>query len=177
MGDVMKRILQVVRLERESFVWLDLNDRASGDGLVIVAVTTLLFALARPSSLLGLVTSRSGIELLFSALIQAAFFWLLYSGLTYAIGKFLLDGGGSYATILRIVGFAYPTLLVSLATDQLIPQTQLAFIAGSAWFLIIVATGVRHTADLGLQKSAVAAGGGLVAWLVVAQIFAGGFLV
>ena len=177
MGHVMKRILQVVRLERESFVWLDLNDRASGDGLVIVAITTLLFALASPSSLLGLVTSRSGIELLFRALVQAAFFWLLYSGLTYAIGKFLLDGGGSYATILRIVGFAYPTLLVSLATDQLIPQAQLAFIVGSLWFLAIVASGVRYTADLPFQKAAAAAGGGLLAWMVVSQILSGGLLI
>ena len=73
MGDVFKRLLQAIRLEREAFVWMDFNDRASGDGLILVAGTTLLFALASPSSMLGLVTSRTGIELLFRALIQAAF--------------------------------------------------------------------------------------------------------
>lgn len=177
MGDVMKRLLQAVRLERDAFVWMDFNDRATGDGLILVAATTVLFALAAPSSLLGLVTSLGGITLIIRALIQAAFFWLVYSGLTYAIGRYLLDGGGSYATVLRIVGFAYPTLLVALATDVLITNAILSFVVGSLWFLAIVATGVRYTADLSLQKAAVAAAGGFIAWIIVQRIFAGGLLI
>ncbi|MDJ0962081.1 MAG: YIP1 family protein [Acidimicrobiia bacterium] len=176
MSDVLKRLLQAVRLERDAFIWMDFNDRATGDGLILVAVTTVLFALAAPSSLLGLVTSLGGITLIIRALIQAAFFWLVYSGLTYAISRFLLDGGGSYPTILRIVGFAYPTLLVGLATDVLITNAILSFLVGSIWFLAIVAAGVRYTADLALQKAAVAAAGGFIAWIIVQRIFAGGFL-
>ena len=125
----------------------------------------------------GLVTSLGGITLIIRALIQAAFFWLVYSGLTYAIGRFLLKGEGSYATVLRIVGFAYPTLLVGLATDVLISSAILSFIVGSLWFLAIVATGVRYTADLAVPRAFAAAGGGLVAWIIVQRIFAGGLLI
>jgi hypothetical protein len=74
------------------------------------------------------------------------------------------------------VGFAYPTLLVGLATSVFISQAQLAFIVGALWFLAVVATGVRYTADLVLQKAALAAGGGLIAWIVVQRILAGGLL-
>jgi hypothetical protein len=176
MGDVFRRLIQAIRLERDAFVWMDFEDRATGDALILVGITTLLFALASPSSLLGLVASLGGLELLVNALIQAAIFWLVFSGLTYAIAKFLLDGEGSYATTLRIVGFAYPTLLVGLATSVLISQAQLAFIVGALWFLAVVATGVRYTADLVMQKAALAAGGALIAWIVVQRILAGGLL-
>ena len=176
MADVLKRLLQAVRLDRDAFVWMDFNDRATGDGLILVAVTTLLFTIAGPGSLLGLATSLTGISLLFQALIQAAIFWLAYAGLTYGIGRFLLGGEGSYATVLRIVGFAYPTLLLSLATDVLVPQPQLAFMLGSLWFIAVVASGLRYTADLPIQKAALAAVGGILAWIVIQQIFGGGLL-
>jgi len=177
MSEVFKRLLQALRLERDAFVWMDFNDRATGDGLIVVVGTTVLFALASPTSLLGLVSSIGGIELILLALIQAAMFWLIYTGLTYAIAKFLLDGEGSYATTLRITGFAYPTLLVSLATNALISNAGLAFVVGSLWFVAIVATGVRYTADLVLQKAALAAGGGLIGWIIVSRILANGLLV
>ena len=176
MADVLKRLLQAVRLDREAFVWMDFNDRATGDGLILVAVTTVLFAMAGPSSLLGLATSLSGIQFILQALIQAAIFWLVYSGLAYAIGRFLLDGEGSYATTLRIVGFAYPTLLLSLATDVLITQPTIAFLLGSLWFLAVVTSGLRYTADLPLERAALASFGGILAWIVIQQIFGVGLL-
>jgi len=175
MNEVLRRLLQAVRFEREAFAWMDLNDRATGDALLIVAVTRLLLLLGFGFSVLGLTTS-SGIEVLFASVVNAVVFWLGYSGLVYAAARFLLDGRGSYATMLRITGFAYPTMLLLIVTAKLFGNAILAFIAGSVWFLAVVAHGVRHEADLPLERAALAAAAGLGGWIVVASIFGRGIV-
>jgi hypothetical protein len=176
MREVMQRVLQAARFERDAYVWMDFNDRATGDALVIVIVSRILLQLGFGSSLIGLATSLGGWELVLNIAIIATVFWLAYSGLVYAIGKYLLGGEGSYATILRIAGFAYPTLLLVIFTARVISNPYLALVVGAVWFMAIVAQGVRHTADLPLEKAAVAAGGGLVAWIIVASILGRGLL-
>jgi hypothetical protein len=177
MGEVMRRLLQAVRFERDAFVWMDFNDRATGDALILVAVTRLLIQIGFGSSLLGLTTSLSGLEFVLAIAITAAVFWLAYSGIVYAIARFLLQGGGSYATTLRITGFAYPTLLLLVATVRIVPDLPyVAFVLGSLWFVAVVAHGVRYESDLPLERAAVAAGGGLVGWIVVASILGRGLI-
>ena len=45
MGQVASRLLQTLRLERQAYVWMDFNDRATGDALMLVAISqVLLFA-------------------------------------------------------------------------------------------------------------------------------------
>lgn len=175
MREVGTRLLQALRFERDAFVWMDFNDRATGDALILVAVGRLLILLGTGSSLFALTTSVSGIELLIRAMINAAFFWLIYSGLVYGIGRFLLQGEGSYATLLRITGFAYPTLLLLIFTAQFIENAFLALALGSLWFLAVVAQGVRYTADLPLERAALAAAGGMVGFIILSAILRLGF--
>jgi hypothetical protein len=172
----MNRLLQAVRFEREAFVWMDLNDRATGDALVLVIVTRVLLLLGFGFSILGLTTSLGGLELVLTSMINTAVFWLAYSGLVYAASRFLFNGEGSYATTLRITGFAFPTLLLLIFTENVISNGALAFIVGSAWFLAVVAQGMRATADLPLERAAAAAGAGLVGWIIVASIFGNGLI-
>lgn len=176
MNEVMRRLLQAVRLERDAFVWMDLNDRATGDALILVAVSRVLMQLGFGSSLLGLTTSLSGLEFVLAIAITAAVFWLAYSGIVYAIARFLLNGGGSYATMLRITGFAYPTLLLLIVTAQVFSNAILAFLVGSVWFVAIVAHGVRYEADLPIERAALAAAGAVIGWIVVASILGRGLI-
>ncbi len=55
-------------------------------------------------------------------MLNAAVFWLGYSGITYAAARFMFDGDGGYATVLRVAGFAYPTLLLLLVTGSGVQQ-------------------------------------------------------
>ena len=177
MGETLRRLLQAVRFERDAFVWMDFEDRATGDALVLVAVTRVLILLGLGSRLLGLVTSISGLELILASMINAAIFWLGYSALVLAITKFLLGADGTYATILRITGFAYPTLLLVIFTVRVFPSNGvLALVLGALWFLAIVAHGVRYVSGLPLARAGLAAGGGLVGWIVVAAIFGRGYI-
>jgi hypothetical protein len=176
MSEVMRRLLEAVRFERNAFVWMDFNDRATGDALILVAATRILIQLGFGSTLLGLTTSLSGLEFALAIAITAAVFWLAYSGIVYAIAKFLLNGGGGYAIILRITGFAYPTLLLLVATARIFSNAYIALIIGSLWFLAVVAHGVRYASDLPIEKAAIAAGGGLIGWIIVASILGRGLI-
>jgi hypothetical protein len=170
MGVVLNRLLQAIRFDRDAFVWMDFNDRATGDALIIVAITQVLFLFAGGTSLFGLVTGLSSV---LYALLSAVMFWLIYSGLVYAVVAFLMRGDGHYPVYLRIVGFAFPTLLLTIATTQILGSGLIGTLLGSLWFLLVVAYGTHYISDLPLDRSIVAAVLGWAGWIVVSTILGG----
>lgn len=176
MRESLRRLLQAVRFEREAFVWMGLNDRATGDAVIFVAVTQVLILLGIGWSVLRLVTSLEGLGALVGAIIGGIISWLIYSGVVYAIARFLFQAGGDFPTILRIVGFAYPTMLLQIATVKVFSSPLLAFITGSLWFLAVVAAGIRYESDLDQGRAIVAAAGGIVGLIIVQSILGGGIL-
>lgn len=176
MGEAMKRLLQAVRLERDAFVWMDFNDRATADGLIFVAITRVLILLGSGWRILGLSTTINGLEVLITGILNSLIFWLAYSGITFAITKFLLNGQGQYAVFLRMAGFAYPTLLLTIFTRRLGISPTAALVLGSVWFLAIVTRGVEYEGDLPLERAALAAVGGLVGWIIISAILGRGLI-
>ena len=176
MGEALRRLLQAVRLDREAFVWMDFNDRATADGLILVAVTRILILLGSGWSILGLTSSISGIEILVTGILNALIFWLAYSGITFAISRFLLQGEGQYAFYLRVAGFAYPTLVLTVFTRQLDLAPTVELVLGSLWFLAVVTRGVTYGADLPTERAALAAAGGLIGWIIISSILGRGLL-
>jgi hypothetical protein len=156
-----------VKLERDAFVWMDFNDRATGDAAILVGMTQILISLGLGRSLIDLLNPLTLIQLLLSAL----FTWVIYSGAVYVVSRFLLDGSGSYAIYLRITGFAYPTLLLFVFTAIFISNTTLAFLLGGAWFIVIVANGLTYTVDIPLPRAVGAAIGGFVVVVIAQAIF------
>lgn len=173
MGEVLHRLLQAIRFQRDAFVWMDFNDRATGDALILVAITEVVLLLGLGADLLGLVF---GLPSLIGAILQALIQWLVVAAVTFGAVRFLFNGEGAYATYLRIVGFAFPTLVIWLFTVRIIDNTELALFVGAGWFLAIVAYGVHYIADLDLVKSGTAAVLGYVGWRILSAIFSGGFL-
>ncbi len=170
MGVVLNRLLQAIRFDRDAFVWMDFNDRATGDALIIVAITQVLFLFAGGTSLFGLVTGLSSV---LYALLSAVMFWLIYSGLVYAVVAFLMRGDGHYPVYLRMAGFAFPTLLLTIATTQILGSGLIGTLLGSLWFLLVVAYGTHYISDLPLDRSIVAAVLGWAGWIVVSTILGG----
>ena len=170
MGVVLNRLLQAIRFDRDAFVWMDFNDRATGDALIIVAITQALFLFAGGTSLFGLVTGLSSV---LYALLSAVMFWLIYSGLVYAVVVFLMRGDGHYPVYLRMVGFAFPTLLLTIATTQILGSGLIGTLLGSLWFLLVVAYGTHYISDLPLDRSIMAAVLGWAGWIVVSTILGG----
>ncbi|MFV1999137.1 MAG: YIP1 family protein [Acidimicrobiia bacterium] len=165
---VLNRLMQTIRLERDAFVWMDFNDRATGDAAILVAVTQLLIVVGLGESIVGLLNPL----FLIGVLINAVFLWVVYSGATYAVAKYLLDGHGTYASYLRITGFAYPTLIVIVFVTIVVSNGFLAFAISGIWFVVVVANGVMYLADLSREKAFAAAIGGFVVVVIVRTIFA-----
>ena len=159
MTETLKRVVQAARFDRDAYVWMDFNDRATGDGLILILVTRVLLQLGFGSSLFGLTTSLSGLEFLLAIAINTAVFWLAYSGIVYAITRFALESEGQYAIFLRITAFAYPTLLLLLVTDRQIGGVPYAMCD-----------------DLPLERAALAAGGGMIGWILIASILNRGLI-
>ena len=167
LGVVFSRLLQAVKLDRDAFVWMDFNDRATGDAAILVAMTQVLISLGLGRSLFALVNPFTLVQVLLGAL----FTWVIYSGAVYLVSRYLLDGTGQYAIYLRITGFAYPTLLLVVFTAIFVQDLLLAFMLGGAWFVVVVAYGLMYTVDLPLAKAAASAVGGFVVIVVVQAIF------
>ena len=167
MGAVFQRFIEAIRFDRESFVWMEFNDRATGDALVLVVITQILLLIAGGIPLLGLV---SGITGTLSALLNTVIFWLIYSAVVYAAVKYLFRGDGIYAYYLRLVGFAFPTLLIGIFTSWVIASDPIAALVGSLWFLAVVAYGTHYIADLPLPQAGAAAFAGYVGWFIIQAI-------
>jgi hypothetical protein len=167
---VLNRLLQTIRFDRDAFVWMEFNDRATGDALIIVAITEVLFLIAGGTPLFGLVTSFTAVM---SSLLSAVIFWLIYAGLVYAIVVFLFRADGRYPTYLRMAGFAFPTLLLTIATTQIFGNDLIATLVGSLWFILVVAYGTHYVSDVPLDRSIVAAVLGWAGWIVVSTILGG----
>ncbi|HZJ47561.1 MAG TPA: hypothetical protein VFD97_00830 [Acidimicrobiia bacterium] len=170
MGVVLNRLIQAIRFDRDAFVWMDFNDRATGDALILVAITEVLFLFAGGTSLFGLVT---GLVSVLAALLSTVMFWLIYSGLVYAIAVYLFRGDGHYPVYLRIAGFAFPTLLLMIATTRMLGGGLIGTLAGSVWFLLVVAYGTHFVSDLPFDRSVVTAVLGWAGWIVVSTILGG----
>ena len=176
MGEAFNRLLQAVRLQRDAFVWMDFNDRATGDALIFIVVTRVLMILGFGGSILGLATRFNGFAVLFRSLLNAAIFWFIYSGLTFAVARFLLQAGGSYAVYLRIVGFAYPTLLLVIFTSRISIAPLPALLLGSLWFLAVVTRGITYESDLPTERAVFVAAAGFIGWVIVVSILKYGLI-
>lgn len=158
-----------MRLERDAFVWMDFNDRATGDAAILVAGTQILLALGTGASIISLLNPFT----LVSVIVAGLFFWLIYSGATYAIARFVFDAHGGYPFYLRVTGFAYPTLLVLIFADLVFDNFALILIVGAALFVVIVSTGIAYISDLNREKAFGAAIGGYVAVTIIQTIMSG----
>lgn len=170
MREVATWFLKVIRFERDAYVWMDFNDRATGDATILVAITqVLMFA--------GIWGGHSSLffpslwEVLLRFVLGGLVIWFVYSAATFAIVRFLIQGHAEFATYLRFAGFAFPTRLLALAVVQLLgkPST-LAMALGSVWFVAIMARGIEYHSDVGPDRSWPAAVGGLVGAIIVNSI-------
>ncbi len=148
---------------------MDFNDRATGDAAILVGVTQILLSFGTGRSIGWLLNPLNLIEVL----IAGAFFWLLYSGMTFLIVRYLLDAHGSFPIFMRITGFAFPTLLVMIFATLVTDSFLLTLIIGAGWFVVIVARGISYIADLDAAKSFLAAIGGYVGVVIVQSILSG----
>lgn len=150
---------------------MDFNDRATGDALVLVAITQVLM-FAGFAGGLGSVLNVGLWDFLIRMVLAGMVQWLLYSAIAWALVRYVLGAPGQYATYLRFTGFAFPTTLITLAVAIIMGDTGLIpFVVGFAWFVAIIARGVEYESDVPAPRSWVVAFGALGGLLIVNAIF------
>ena len=161
----LKRIVDAASFRRRVFVWMQFESNATGDAIVIVALTSVVIAVA------------AGVDLSLNAIlslsINALVAWLIISGLTWAAARFIFDAHADYAPVLRVAGFAFPTLLVLIVTVRVFPNLFGLFV-GFLWFIAVVAAGTQEVLDMKREHAWGAAGAGFAGWLVIQAILGGG---
>lgn len=158
----LRRIVQAATLRREPFVWMQFEAGATGDALVIVAITSVLLVFASVGSV--------SLDGLLGVVLSSIVAWLVLAATTWAAGRFIYQASGEYAEVLRVVGFAFPVWLVQIATVRVL-DGRVALIVGSIWFLAVITAGVRVVLDLAWDKAAASAGIGFVGWLIIETVF------
>lgn len=170
MAEIFKRFIQTIQLKRDAFVWMDFNDRATGDALILVALTALVSFVGLASGLLSLF-NLNFLELMIQGVLSSLIQWLLYSGIAWAIVHYGLKGHGDFSTYMRFTGFAWPTtILVVVIAFVLNRVGLLTFLLGFAWFIFIIGRGIEYASDLPRDKALLTAVGALAGLVVVNTI-------
>ena len=105
----------------------------------------------------------------FRFVISGAFSWLILSGAIYLVGRYALEGEGSFQGVLAMTALAHPVLLLVLAARALGLPAFLALLVGTVWFLAILVAGTRVALSLILERAVLAVAGGYVLWLIFSR--------
>jgi len=172
MREIGTRLLRTLRVERENFVWMDFNDRATGDAFYLVVITAVLTFLGLTSfGILDLLTSANALLGVFFVMVDGVVFWLITAGVAYAIIRYGYQEHHNYPAILRISGYAYPTQLLLVFFAQIgVTNRLFLFLLSSVWFVYIVAKGIVATSDLTLERGLGAAAGGVAGAIIIRSI-------
>jgi hypothetical protein len=172
MKEIGTRLLRTLRVERENFVWMDFNDRATGDAFYLVVITAVLTFLGLTSfGVLSLVTSGTALLGAFFLILSTVIAWLVTAGVSYAIIRFGFQEHHNYPAILRISGYAYPTQLLLVFFAQIgVTNRLVLFLVSSVWFIYIVGKGIVATGDLPLERGLLASAGGVVGAIIIRSI-------
>ena len=169
-----QRLWQALQLKRDAYVWMQFNNAANGDAVLIVAAVYavwILFALVL--NLGGLPFLTQGeivVSNYISLFISGAFGWLLGSGAVYAISTFIFESRVRYGDIVPITGYAHaPLALVPVVARLGIPVgAALIFIA--IWSAAMMVTGFQSNLDMTQERAIGSALTAMFVWLLMVGI-------
>lgn len=160
---MIRQVIRASTFNRDAYLRAVLSPNATGDAVIIVAAVYLVLAVS--------ILPLDGLDLIgyLRFVINGAFSWLILSGAIYLVGKFALEGEGSFQGVLAMAALAHPVLLLVLAARALGLPALLALMAGTAWFLAILVAGTRVALSLVLERAVLAVAGGYVLWLLLSR--------
>lgn len=161
----VKRIVETISFKRRVYVWMQFEPDATGDAIVIVALTSVALALLAGVRFTVIGTASRAL----SALVA----WLMLAALTWAAARFIYGSRNDYAPLLRIAGFGFPTTLLLLVTLRVF-EGYLGYYLSFAWLVAVMAYGTQEVMDLNRQQAVGAAVAGFGGFIVLQWILGGG---
>jgi hypothetical protein len=159
---MLSQVFGAARLDRQAYLRAALSPNAAADGVVIVAMVYVLLAIV--------IVPLDDFELIAYGrfILQGLISWLILAGAIYLIGRHLMDGEGSFPSVLATVALAHPVLLVLLIA-RLGLSPFVALLASTVWFLAALVAATRVALGFPLERAGVAVAGGYVVWLLMSR--------
>ena len=169
-----QRLWQALQLKRDAYVWMQFNNAANGDAVLIVGavyavwiVFAVLFNLGGLPFLEKGTVAVSGFIQLF---ISGGFAWLLGSGAVYAISTFIFENRVRYGDIVPITGYAHaPLALVPVVARLNVPVGAVLIFIG-IWSAAMMVTGFQSNLDMKQERAIGAALTAMFVWLLLVGI-------
>jgi hypothetical protein len=162
----LQRVLGVFRLNVMTFEEIEHDEGAIGQAVIIVTVVALCAALGT-----GFLASFRDVSFLTGfivAIVWTYIGWFLWALSTYLVGKIAFKGQATLPEMLRVIGFAYTPLILSIFP-------LIGSLAGGIWALAAGFIAVRQGLDLDDIKAAVTILGGfllyVIGWWLLASFF------
>jgi hypothetical protein len=159
---MLRVILQGLVLRRRAYLRMVLAGEGVADAALVVGVVYLLLAVP------GLLGSVGLLAAAWFA-VSGVFGWVVLSGLTYLAGRHVLEGDGTFPSVMAAAGLAFPPLLVSLALRPFLPALASLALA-SGWLLACLWQAARVSLGLSPGRAAAAAAGGYGGWLALSAL-------
>lgn len=163
---VLRRAARVAIFRKDALFEISLDQRATADAALLVS------GVAVAGYVWNILEGRDFSFWVFLATaINSVTVWIVMAGLTYLVAKLVAPSETPLATIMRLQGFCYLPLLVTVV----IPDSLLAM-ACRVWFLVALGFATAEALETTYPRAAAAVGGSLVGLFVVGQLLWGGRL-
>jgi hypothetical protein len=160
---IVDRMRGAATLDVATYEEVEHDTTATGQAAVVV----ILAAIASGIGALG----RGGAGVL-TVLVGAVLGWMLWAGITYAIGTRVFGGTATWGELLRTLGFAQaPGVLLVLGIIPVLGW--LVRVVVSIWLLATAFVAIRQALDVDTGKALLTAAVGWLAWWVVYMVIAG----
>jgi len=160
---MIKRAIDAALLKREPYLVMVVRPDGVADGAIVVAVVHALL-------MIPLILDGIGVLAAARVILYGLVNWIVLSGLVYLIGKYVLDGDGSFPGTMAATSIGYPVLLAAIVLAPFLRPLQAQLIV-SIWLVATVWMAARAALDLPKLQAAAAAVGGWLAFVVVSLLF------
>jgi hypothetical protein len=105
---MIERIVRIFKLDFSVFREIESDPDATAEAAIIVAVTSVVAAIA------AVVGADHAIASFVLTLVSGIVEWVVWSAVTYFVGKSMFSGGGTLAQMLRVLGYANAPRILSV---------------------------------------------------------------
>lgn len=165
-----QRLWQALQLKRDAYVWMQFNQAANGDAVLIVAfVYSVWAALIILLSVTGLPVIRAGVfsfTTLVSLFIRGGFGWILGAGAVWLIVSYVFEQPIRFGSVIPIVGYAHAPLALVPVAAAVGLAGGLAMLFAGIWSAAMMVTGFQSNLDLPQERAVGLALAPLLVWLL-----------
>lgn len=158
---MLTRIIGVFRLDVATFEEIEHNEDLTLTAALIVILVSLISGLG--NGFFNIIFSRSFFGGFFGALVSTILGWMLWSVVTWFIGTRFFNGQADVGEMLRVIGFAYAPLVLSI-----IPC--IGGVIGVVWAIIAGFIAIRQGLDLDNGKTLLTVVAGAFCYIVLTAI-------